>query len=110
MVKVSGRLTYEDGSPIEGGRIRLKFRSAVPPRDAKTHPRPGIAYLNEDGTFTEVTTHKYGDGIVRGEHQIFIEIEGESSGVPAEYRGTDSPLRVHSDEAPFELRVPRPAA
>ena len=110
MVEVSGRMTYEDGTPIQGGRIRLRFESLTPPLDEKTHPRPGVAYLNEDGTFEEVTTHKYADGIVRGDHRVVVEIEGESSGVPEVYKTTQTPLLINSDDAPFDFLVPRPTS
>ncbi|MEM8680805.1 MAG: hypothetical protein AAGF97_15760, partial [Planctomycetota bacterium] len=58
-VKVAGKVTYEDGTPIPAERIRVWFKSQSPPLDGETHPRPASALVNvEDGTFEGVTTHK----------------------------------------------------
>ena len=48
LVKVSGRITYEDGTliPAEGNSVRLFFYPQTPPRDPKTYPRPGTADVN----------------------------------------------------------------
>src|SRR5690242_2138194 len=43
--KVSGKVTYEDGSPIPGG-LRLRFEALDAPAVEKAHPRPAIANVN----------------------------------------------------------------
>jgi hypothetical protein len=45
-VKVSGKVTFEDGSPIPADRIRLVFVSLTPPVDPKTPPHAGFAELS----------------------------------------------------------------
>ena len=72
MVKVSGSVTYDDGSPIPAEQIQLRFDSLEPPIDAKTHPRPGMASAGPDGRFSVVTTNKYGDGLIRGKHKLKV--------------------------------------
>ena len=42
-VKVSGKVTYEDGSLIPAERIRIQFVSQTPPVDPKTSPKTGSA-------------------------------------------------------------------
>jgi hypothetical protein len=69
-VKVSGTLTYEDGTLIPADMIILKFEPFAAPLDTKTHPPIGMSYVNvSDGTFDVVTSHKYADGL---EQFIFI--------------------------------------
>lgn len=107
-VKVSGKLTYDDGSVIPAERIRVWFVSQTPPIDANTHPRPASAQINcEDGTFEGATTYKYMDGLVRGEHKVFIDITPPDA-VPPEYtRAKTSPLTVSTAELPLHIKVPK---
>jgi hypothetical protein len=69
---VSGKVTYEDGSPIVADVLTLMFHPQATPIDAKTHPRPGVASVNKDGTFSSATTHKANDGLVRGKHKVIL--------------------------------------
>ena len=110
MTKVSGSVAYDDGSPIPADQIQLRFDSLEEPIDAKTHPRPGMATTGPDGTFSVVTTNKYGDGLIRGKHKVKVSATTASGEplVPVIYNGMDSPLEVDSADAPFEIRVPRP--
>ena len=39
-VKVSGKVTYDDGSRIAAPEIKLTFYPLAPPVDSKTYPRP----------------------------------------------------------------------
>ena len=55
MQKVSGKITYDDGTliPSEGNYLRLTFYPQTPSLDSKTHPRPATAEVNlKDGTFS----------------------------------------------------------
>jgi hypothetical protein len=109
-VKVSGDLKYEDGSPIEGESVSLIFKPQVEPIDEKTHPKEGIAYTEEDGTFAAVTSHKFEDGIIAGTHHVLVIATGSDgqSLVPPEYTDANkTPLKVHTDDQPFSFRVPR---
>jgi hypothetical protein len=111
-VKVSGKVTYEDGSPIPGG-LEVEFVPLAEPVDPKTHPRPGFATMNDDGTFDSVTSYKYGDGLVRGRHKVavrsFSDDLNSTGAVPEEYTNPQtSPLEVDTADAPFHLKVPKP--
>jgi len=115
--QIKGKVTYEDGTPIEADRIRILFHPQTPPKDQKTHPRVGETDLNEDGTFENVSSHKYGDGVVVGEHKVTLipldENERELKVVPPEYMHPDTtPLTIntddYSDDTGFELTVPKP--
>lgn len=115
LVKVSGRITYDDGTliPAEGNYVRLTFYPQTPSLDPKTHPRPGTAEINlADGTFSCATTHHWGDGLTRGKHKVIIStdvLQAIPQGVPSEYNSLQrTPLEVDTSEQPFELRIRRP--
>ena len=107
--KVSGKITYQDGEVIPAERIRIWFKSQAPALDERTHPRPASALVNvSDGTFEGATTYKYLDGLVRGEHHVFIDITPEDL-VPAEYtKLSSSPLRISTADSPLHIQLPRP--
>lgn len=114
MVKASGKITYDDGSPLttkKGDKLGLIFLPQMPPRDPKTHPRTGTAEVNpEDGTFSAATTHKWGDGLVRGKYKVSI-FTGDtySPAVPREYCDPDTtPLEVDASRQPMELKIKKP--
>ena len=111
MVKASGKVTYEDGSLIPASKLDLVFHAQVAPIDASTHPRPGWADVRiEDGTFDAVTSHRYGDGIVVGEHKVAVLCQPPEL-VPAQYVTPDTtPLVVHSKDSPFTFLVRKPGA
>jgi hypothetical protein len=110
-VKVAGTLSYEDGSPVPAEGIKLIFDSQAPPV-GDAHPRPGSVVLDAEGGFKEVTSYKYGDGLVPGKHKVSILYATAADGkplVPAEYtKGRTTPLVVDTADAPLEIKVPRP--
>lgn len=114
--KVTGSVSYEDGSPIPSESIIVTFSPQVEAIDEQTHPRSGMAYVKADGTFDVVTSYQYGDGIVRGEHKVLVAIRGGPTGasdtqplIPSEYgRLATTPLVVHTDDAPFEIKIRKP--
>ncbi len=108
-VKVTGTLSYEDGSVIPAERIRIWFQSQAPPIDASTHPRPASALVDPaTGAFDGATTSKYLDGLVRGEHRVYIDIT-PSNVIPQEYTSAStSPLRISTDKLPLEIKIPKP--
>jgi len=115
MVKASGKITYEDGTliPAEGNYVQLTFYSQTPPRDPKTHPRPGTAEVNlADGTFACVTSHKYSDGLTVGKHKVVVSadvLQEVPKGVPPEYNDpAKTPLEVDTDQQPFVLKMKQP--
>ena len=110
--KVSGKITYEDGSPIPGGRLRLRFVALDAPQVENAHPRPAFANPNIDGEFDSVTSYKYGDGLIPGKHKVAIEVGGAPSSVspvPKEYLSSSTtPITVDTNKSPFDIKVPRP--
>jgi hypothetical protein len=70
-VPVSGKVTYEDGSAIPLGGMQLTFHSQVPPQNGM-HPRPGVVGVKGDGTFENVTSYKFADGLVLGKHKVVV--------------------------------------
>lgn len=113
-VPASGTVTYEDGSPISAASIQLVFRSTAPPIDEKTKPRLGKAGVNTaDGSFGAVTSYKPRDGLIPGEHRVTViayDDQGRpSKAVPPECSdGAKTPLVVHTDDRPFDIRIPKP--
>jgi hypothetical protein len=114
--QVSGRVTYEDGSVIPAPVVRVTFISQAPVVDEKMVPRPGVAEVDPaTGKFQTVTSHTYGDGIVRGEHKVLVVTLSASDVrlplVPPEYADVaKTPLRVNTKDSPFEIKVPKPKA
>ncbi len=75
--KVTGTVKYDDESLIQAARLEVAFHPLIPPKDPKTHPRPGVAEVDlATGTINEVTSHKYGDGVVAGEHKVTVQTYG----------------------------------
>jgi hypothetical protein len=67
------------------------------------------------GKFQTVTSHTYGDGLVRGEHKVLVEALSASNVrlplVPPEYADVaKTPLRVDTKDSPFTIKVPKPQA
>lgn len=119
-VKVSGKLTYEDGTPIPSEGVILTFvPQEVEAIDEKFYPRSGVAYPSADGTFEVVTSYRYGDGIVQGKHKVLVSVRGMSFSQPGKgkkkqaeplfdkaYTSQETtPLEVHTDDAPFVIQV-----
>jgi hypothetical protein len=110
---ISGKVTYEDGSPIPGDMLMLTFFPQTAPIDAKTHPRPGMAIVDKTGTFNSATTHKPNDGLVQGKHKVTLTGANRASLlpsiVPPEYCDPDkTPLEVDTANLPFDLTVRKP--
>lgn len=110
--KVSGKITYEDGSPIPGNGLRLRFIAQDAPQVENAHPRPAFADVDAQGEFASVTSYKYGDGLIPGKHKVAIEKGGSPDArpaVPKEYLSISaSPITVDTADAPFHIKVPRP--
>jgi hypothetical protein len=110
-VRVSGKVTYEDGSPIPGG-CRLMFSSQDVAPVENAYPRPGMANVDANGNFDCVTSYKYGDGLVPGKHKVAIQAANERDGklvVPKEYASTETtPLVIDTADSPLDIKVPKP--
>ena len=112
VVPVSGKVAYDDGSPIPADQVHLVFVSQTPPVDPKMPPRTGKADA-VNGKFDFATTFLYKDGIITGDHKVVVMCirKGQlvKNLVPPEYGDeTKTPLRVKSGESPFDLKVPKP--
>ena len=111
--KISGKVAYEDGTPIKAASIRLQFVSQAEPIDLKTRPKDGTAEVNAEGAFDSVSTWKPGDGAILGEHKVCVLAFDEkgkfSPAVPAIYRNPNTtPLEVTvsgSGMEPAELTI-----
>jgi hypothetical protein len=107
-VPVTGTVIYDDGSLILAEKIRVTFYPQAQPKDAKTHPRPGTADVNvADGSFKEVTSHKFNDGVVAGLQKVTVQTfdsaEMPTDLVPVEY--TD----VHATPLTYDTASGEPA-
>jgi hypothetical protein len=59
---VSGKVLFDDGAPLSGGRIEVR---------SLEHPLVARASIGRDGEFT-LTTFKANDGAVAGDHEVLI--------------------------------------
>ncbi len=111
--QISGTVCFEDGTLIPADFI-LVFYPQSGPLDAKTHPRCGTAVVDrESGRFDSATSHKPGDGLVRGKHKVILATRSHGalppSIVPPEYCSpVKTPLEVDTAQQSFELRVKKP--
>jgi hypothetical protein len=112
-VPVSGKITYEDGSLIPAQGIKVYFHCLEPPINGM-HPRPATVGVGTDGTFNDVTTYKYADGLVIGKHKVsLVCLEGGklTPKIPKEYAvPATTPLRIEITEAgqTLEIKIPKP--
>ncbi len=113
-VPVSGVVTYEDGTPIPVGGMKVFFHSQTPPKEGM-HPRPAMVGVGADGRFENVTTYKYADGLVVGPHKVTLVAE-EAGGkmskkIPKDYadvRTTPLTVDVTKSGQVLEIKVPKP--
>jgi hypothetical protein len=113
-VKISGKVTYDDGSLIQAEALTLIFSPQVKAVDAKTTAKDGTAMVNvADGTFSCASTYGYGDGVIPGKHKIAVQpMKGGVPApglVPANYMDPKkTPLERTIDSATtLELKVPK---
>jgi hypothetical protein len=111
--KASGKIYYEDGSPLRN--VRLQFVAQDAPAVEGSHPRPAVANVNDQGEFDCVTSYKYGDGLIPGKHKVAIDAggnpENSATVVPKEYTSiATTPLMVDTASLPLEIKVPKPKA
>jgi hypothetical protein len=113
-VKVSGKVTYEDGALLPADQLVLFFHPQGGSLDPKTHPKMGMAIVDpKTGEFNEVTSHKLNDGLVRGKHKVTIAKGIQQplppNVVPAEYFDpAQTPLEVDTANLPFAIKVRKP--
>lgn len=113
-VPVSGTVTYEDGSLIQADSVEVTFYPQAPPKDPKTHPRPGVCIVNlTDGSFKDATSHKPGDGIVPGAQKVTVQTfdstHTPTDVLPKEYTDpSTTPLTYDTtSNQPAVIKVPK---
>jgi len=109
MAPVAGKVVYADGSPFPGKGVRITFiPQDVSPAD-KSHPLPAQSMLAEDGSFKELTSHKFGDGAIVGRHKvILVDHTPGGNAVPEQYRQeSTTPLEaiVKRGKNYFEFKI-----
>ncbi len=114
MTQVTGTVTYDDGTLIPGDRVTVTFVPQTAPLDKRTHPRSGFAVVDpQTGELDVVTTVKYGDGIIRGKHKVFVVSvdmrDRELPVVPFPYNSSqETPVEIDTEEGPIKIEIPRP--
>ena len=116
-----GKVTYEDGGPIEAGSITVTFNPVDAPTEGGITPPGAQTQVNvKDGTFSGVTTPpRPDDGVLVGRHKVVVLFVRPprrrrpvaSKAVPDQYRKVDTtPLEVEVVEANqfIEIKVARP--
>jgi len=116
LAPVQGKVTYEDGSPIQvpqGGQVRIAFvpQDAAPVGQA--HPTAAQGTLKPDGSFSELTTYQFGDGAIIGRHKVTVlavdAMEQPLPAVPKPYWNVSTtPLEVTVEKGGrnyFELKI-----
>lgn len=112
-VPVTGKVLYDDGTPIPVAGMKVYFHSQQPPIDGK-HPRPATVDVGADGTFENVTTYKFADGLVLGKHKVtLVAMENGklSPKIPADCsKPATSPLVIEVTKSgqQLEITVPKP--
>ena len=112
-VAVTGKVTYDDGTLIPVSGLKIYFHCLEPPKDGM-HVRPGISSVGSDGTFKDITTYRYADGLVLGKYKVSLICEeggGLTPKIPKEYALPEkTPLRVEVTESGqfLEVKVPKP--
>jgi hypothetical protein len=72
VVPVSGKVTYADGSPIPATEVRLAFIPQDVASSGGAHPPMAEGVAQADGTFRELTTYRFGDGAIVGQHRVTV--------------------------------------
>jgi len=116
MAPVSGKLTYDNGSPVPGEHIQIVFIPLVPEGQTSNRNRPSIADVKaEDGTFAFTSTYEEGDGATVGMHRVMITVLGPdgklSDAVPrvfANPRTTPLKIEVENRKNWIHFQVPNP--
>jgi hypothetical protein len=112
--RVSGTVTYTDGTPLPVDGMVIHFHSFVRARDAETLPPVGVAVVDRDtGAFSYATTRLPGDGIISGLHKVTVHAAGEQP-LPESIASTDysernrTVLRVNTKNKPFKILIDKP--
>jgi hypothetical protein len=115
--KISGKVTYDDGSLIPATRLELKFSQVNPQPVGNMYPRPGTADVKvDDGTFESVTSspQNVGGGLVPGKYKVTLVTQEKNEKprglVPPEYLDfAKTPLVIDTNDSPLAITVKKPA-
>ena len=111
-VQVSGKIVYDDGSPIPfPDGTQMLFQSQTPPVNEVTHPRPGVAVLSADGTFDVITSYKYNDGLTPGKHKVLLYTLDPAVKLPIPPECLDiktTPIEIDTADSPLEIKIAKP--
>lgn len=102
LISVTGKVTYEDGTPIAGDRIEVEFISQAA-AIGNQHPPPGMAAVMADGTFEYVMTRNE-NGLVAGEHEVKVTAY-DASDNPTELTVVEARITVEPGGGPLEIKV-----
>lgn len=109
---VSGKVTYEDGTPLPLGGYVIKFVAIDPPQVEGMKPRIAQANVNDKGEFSSATSYKPDDGLIPGKHHVSFLYADDKDGkslVPTAYTvPAESPLIIDTANLPLEIKVPKP--
>lgn len=96
LAPVSGKVVYADGSPFPGEGVRISFVPQDISPSGKHHPLPAEGFLAADGSFKELTSHKFGDGAMVGRHKVVLVDQSPGGNkVPKQYTlESTTPLEV----------------
>ncbi len=118
-VPSSGTVTYDDGSAIPAPRIKLVFVPIDPPSsgDEKIAAPNGKADVEnlKEGSFSAVSSHRPGDGLLPGKHKVLIVAADERGHpidgfIPPEYGDPKTtPVTIDTAEQPLKIKVRKPA-
>jgi hypothetical protein len=117
MEKVSGTVTYEDGSLIPADRIVIRFEPLSAAASEQVHPKAATAVVDTaNGRFGELSTFRFGDGVVSGRHKVLlVAVSSGGTGaskkplIPTEYGDLGkTPLEVDTADSPFQFSIPKP--
>jgi len=105
-VRVTGKVTFRDGSLIKADRIVITFIPQGESASNKAVPGGAHGEVNvADGTFGDLTTHKPRDGVVRGRHKVVVQPLKKGPG------GMDMPAKVipvrytQPDKTPLDVEI-----
>ena len=115
--KISGSVTYDDGSLIEAPQLSVKFNPIDPKVvDGNKYPKSGSANMDiATGKFDSVTSHTFGDGLVPGKYTVTVVAQDEQKHqlplVGPQYAdASKSPLVFDTNDAPWTITVKKPSA
>lgn len=116
MVRVEGKVAYDDGTLIPADRLVVTFNPIKLETKGKASTSGGRAEVNvADGTFDGVTTWKHKDGVVVGRHKVVVQsfrklpggYDQPTNAVPKEYTSpSTTPIEIEIGPGnPDELEI-----